>query len=483
MIEKIDNFVDGIITDEAVSDSQMPGTGVRLGINVNFDRRGAIQGRPGMTALNGQIIASKPCLGLHNALFSNSSYNQLLVVLSDGTNNDVYYKNGASWTKTLEDDTKDLKTRFITFLDRVIRVNGTDTAQAWDGNAGAWSQYAGTSAGNLNLDDMDSYKFNLIEGFKLRLYAAGDSNFPDRLYYSSVVTATRYITWTPATDWVDVNPNDGDNLTAIKRFGLNLLIFKSNFLYRYRGIADMDPEPLISVGTHSQESVVSTKVGVFFHHPGSSAIYLYTGGYPNEVSLPISPFLSAVTYANYDDIVGWSDSDHVYFSIGDVTVGGVAFTNIVLRRTLSSEVWAIYSTGSEIKKASSYNSGSVISTVVGDDDGYVLTFNSGTTDNGSPIHYKIITKWYELGALSNTFALRKMAALCDKAQASFLYCQMDETDGRWIPLGELKKYLNIIKKEVVGHRIRFKLTGSSRVEPFIFNGIEILEGLDMGVIE
>jgi len=481
MLTSIKTFVNGLIMEEAVADSEMPETAVRKAINVNFDRMGAVQGRKGMTAINGQVVAAKPCLGMHNALFNTAAYNQLLVVFSDGTNNDVYKKDGASWTKVLEDDTKDLKTRFITFLDRVIRLNGTQTAQAWDGNAGAWSQYSGTSAGDLNLDDIDSYKGTIMESFKLRLYMIGDANKPDRMYFSKIVDTNRYITWAPTKDWVDINPNDGDNLTGLKRFGLNLLIFKKNFLYRYKGIANMDPEPLIPVGTHSNESIVSTKSGVFFHHP--SGIYLYNGGFPQEVSLPISPFINGISYVNYPNIVSWSDSDHVYFSVGDVTVGGVAFTNIVLRRTLSSQVWTIYSMGSEIKKACSYNSGSIIERVVGDDNGYILQWDTGTTDNGSPINYRLMTKWYELGSLSNTFAIRKLAALCDKAQASVISCQVDSEDTKVIPIGQLKKYLNIFEQEIKGHRVRFILSGSSRVEPFIFNGIEILEGLDMGVIE
>ncbi len=481
MLAKINNFLNGIIRESAVSDDLMPEGAVREAINVNFDVRGSIQGRPGMTAINGQIVAGKPCLGIHDCLFSTTAYNKFLVVMSDGTNNDIYYKNGVNWTKTLEDDTKDLKTRFITFLDRVIRVNGTEIAKAWDGNAATWSQWAGTGAGDLNLDDMDSYKCNLIESFKLRVYMAGDSNKPDRLYFSTIVSNDRYITWDPTTDWIDINPNDGDNITAIKRFALDLLIFKKNFLYRYRGIANVDPEPLIPIGTYSNESVVSTKAGVFFFH--NTGVYLYTGSYPQEISLPINDIIQAVSYANYSNVVGWADNDNVYFSIGDITVEGKLIANAVIRYTISSQVWTVYSMGSEIKWAGSYNTGSAITQVVGDDNGYILTFNNGTTDNTAPIYYSMITKWYSIESISNTFVMRKFSSVCDKAQGSKLQCQVDTKENRWETLGELKKFFNIHNKEVTGHRVRFKLSGSSKVEPFIFRGIDILEGMDLGVIE
>jgi hypothetical protein len=465
----------------------MPDTAVTDAKNVHFDTMGKAKLREGVTLLGSQVSNNYSCLGLYDFQASNASNSQLLAVFSDGTNNDVYYNNAGTWTKTLEDDTKGLKTRFTTFLDQVIRVNGTDNATAWAGT-GAWSQNAGTGANDLNLDDMDSNDCNLIESYKARVYMAGDSNFKDRLYYSAVATTDPYITFTPATGFVDINPNDGENITALKRYALDLLILKNNFLYRYRALTGLDPEPIINVGTYSQESVIITKVGAMFHHP--TGIYIYNGKYPQEISRPVADFIDAVPLSYYDDVSAWVDhsGDHAYFSIGDVTVDGISWTNVVLRYTISTEVWTVYSYGTELKRGVVYKTTSAQTTVVGDDDGNIFTLNSGTTDNTAVIPYHMTTKFYELGAVAESFILNKICAVCENAQGIQLAYQLDDenklNNKPWHTLGELKRFLTYFNnKEIKGHRIRFKIYGGSSVSPFAFEGIEFLKLINKGIKE
>ena len=123
----------GVIRDMEVTDYLFPEGAVPEVKNFHFDRKGAITSRAGYTIIGSQISDTYSCLGLYNALFSDSSKNCLLSVFSDGANNDIYKSTGDAWTKTLEDDTKNLKTRFTTFADRVIRVNGTDSMKCFNG--------------------------------------------------------------------------------------------------------------------------------------------------------------------------------------------------------------------------------------------------------------------------------------------------------------------------------------------------------------
>jgi hypothetical protein len=464
------SFLNGRIG--GVSDYLLPDGAVTTAKNVHFDILGKVTLRPGVTLINAQVSDTYPCLGLYYFKSSTAAYSQLLSVFSDGTNNDVYYKNGASWDKTREDDDKDLKTRFTTFLDQVIKVNGTQTAVAWDGN-GAWGQAIGVTANCLNLDDMDAFKGNLIENFKQRVYMAGNATNPSRLFFSWVVSSAPHIEWDPATDYVDINPNDGDKITALKKYALDLIVFKQNFMYRYRGVSGVDPEPLIKLGTYSHESVVEAKNGLYFHHP--SGIYLYNGGYPQEISRPVSDFIDAIPSTYYSTISAWTDPDHVYYSIGDVTVNGVAWTNVVLRYTISSEVWTVYSYASEMRRGTTWDNGTNEVRVVGDDDGNVLTLDSGATDNGTGIQYELVTKFYELGAMTEIKSINTLSAICEKAQSTMLAWQVDDKTA-WNTMGQLRKYVTLFKDQnIKGHRIRFKLFGSSSITAFIFEGLEFLE--------
>lgn len=480
----IRSFPIGRVSTNEVSDILMQEGSVADAKNVHFDTIGKVKGRPGVTLINSQISDTYSCLGLYYFEASDSTKSQLLTVFSDGTNNDVYYKNSTSWTKTLVDDTKALKTRFTTFLDQVIRVNGTDNATAWTGS-GAWSQNAGTSANDLNLDDMDSYDCSLIETFKQRVYMAGNSTSPDRLFFSTIPTSDPYITWNPTDDYVDINPNDGNNITALKRYALDLLIFKTNFIYRYKGISGVDPEPLIKVGTPSQEAVLEAKNGIYFYHANSAAIFKYTGGYPQEISRPVADFLKAIPSTYFTTVNCWTDSDgdHVYYNIGDVTVSGVAWTNVVLRYTISSEAWTVYNYATEMRRGALWNNGTNLVTVAGDDDGNIFTFNSGLKDNATAISMALTTKWHELGRLGQKFVITRLAAISDIAQSFKIEYQIDD-DPAWKQIGQLRKYITFYKdKTIEGRRIRFKIFNNSSIAPFSFEGIELLDWELKGIEE
>ena len=462
----------GVIREAEVDDNLIPDGAVVKAVNVNFDRKGAVQLRPGTTLIAG--TTGNTILGLHNALFSTASNNCILAAVSNGTNNIIYKSTGSSFSSSLTGDTKDLKTRFLTFSDNVIRVNGTDAMKAFTGSA--WT----TTGGVINVDDMASYPTKYLESFRARVYTAGFSTYPDRLYYSSVVASDgATITWTPASDYVDISPNDGENTTGLKRYFDKLLIFKPNHIYRFTSSAT-DPDPLIKVGTRSHESIVEAKGGLYFHH--DSGFYNYNGGQPQEISRPISDFVDAIALSAYDDIAGWKDSDHIYWSVGDLTIGGVSFTNIVLRYTISAEIWTIYSYPTQFVFGSDYNNGTTLYQIVGDEVGNVLKFNDGITDNTTAISYELETKWYELGFVEEQKIIQSLAMLCEKAQGSFISCKVDGQT-QWQPLGQLFKWMTIIDREINCHRIKFKLSGMSTKEAFIFRGIDVLEGLNRGMLE
>jgi len=464
----------GVVRNSEVDDFLTPDGAVSEAVNVHFDRKGAVTLRPGYAIIGSQISDGYPCLGLYNALFSDTSKNCLLSVFSDGTNNDIYKSTGGAWSKSLENDTKDLKTRFVTFADNVVRVNGTDAVKSFDGSS--WA----TSGNPINPDDAPVGKF--IEVFKSKLYISGISANPDRLTYSETIDSSGNLAWDNANNYVDINPNDGENTTALKRFSLELLNFKPNYIYRFK-TSGTDPDPLIKIGTRSQESIVEGKQGLYFHH--DTGFYRYGGGAPEEISRRISDITSAIPLSYYDDVSSWKDNDHIFFSTGDLTIEGESWTNTVQRYTESSKVWTTYSFADEARWGSSYNNGTSILQVIGDDDGNVYTWNSGTTDNGTTIKYRMITQWYEPGVIFHRKVLMHLNTICVKAQRAELFYQVDDwSTHKWEKIGTITEYLNYFKDlDIKHHRIKFKLTGISSTEAFIFQGIILAKLLAEGDIE
>ena len=475
----------GVIRRVEVEDHLTPDGSVVEAMNVSFDRKGAVSVRPGLARLGTSIQAGYLIFGLHNV--QNGS---AIAAISQASSMRVYTFNGGStWSSNLTSGTASAKVRFVNFADAVtainwgVATNGYSSMQVWSGDtdAATWT----TSGNPINPQNIWSNSVfpQFGEVYKSRMYLSGDSTNPDRLFFSSVITSAGNITWAPAADFVDINPNDGENITGIKRYSLELLIFKPNYIYRFRTSA-LDPDPLIKIGTRSHESIVEGKRGLYFHH--DTGFYRYTGGYPEEISRAISDFVDAIPYSHLDDVISWNDPDHIYWSLGDLTIsettGDVTWSNVVVRYTESSDVWTVYSYPVEIRRGIAYNSGSGLSRIVGTDNGVVATHNSGTIDLNEPIKYRLVTRWYEGEGIAFKKVINQLIALCEKAQDMRLMYQVDEEKEPWRDLGQLTKFINVFDLlNIKFRRVRFKVTGVTSLEAPIFLGIEITKGVNEGI--
>lgn len=469
----------GVIREAEVDSNIIPDGAVSDVMNFSFDRKGVAILRPGTVNLGSTISAGNPCLGIFNA--------QSKTIIAGFLTSVYNYSDSNTWDAGLTGLVSGKKSRYVDFAGRTIFINGTaDSMRVWNGSNSAGWVSTGNPINPQNLyNNGAQVQPQFVEVYKSRVYVAGDSTNPDRLLFSSVISSAGNITWTPTTDFVDINPSDGENITGLKRYSLELLVFKPNYIYRFR-TSGSDPDPLIKIGTRSQESVIEGKKGLYFHH--DSGFYKYTGGYPVEISRPISDFTSNITYANYSNVSSWKDSDHIYWFVGDVTINdpvleNQTWKNVVLRYTESSEVWTIYSYPFAIKVGTTFNNGSALTQVVGMDNGAVATFNSGASDLGEPIKYRVVTNWYQWEGLSTLKMIQSIVAICEKAQGSLLMYRTDD-EMVWHDLGQLRKFINyFMPLSIKFHRIQFKLTGVSSVEALIFKGLEIPQVLNEGIVK
>jgi len=461
----------GLICFGAVAENAYPMDAVLESLNFNFDTIGKMTLRKGSPQLGNTMVASD-ILGLFNFRDSGAgSNNQLLAV--NGTT--VYYLVGGTWTSK-RTVTTGLKSRFSTFVDFVFMVNGTDATAIWDGNP----SNSFITTGNAASAPIGKF----IENYRARMWIAGNSTYPDRVYYSSVPSSvtTPVITWdTNVTtgQWIDISPSDGENITALHRTKGSLLVFKNNHLYRIYSINQTDPDPQFNVGTYSQESVVETKNGVYFHHP--TGFYRYDGNV-TEISRPIIDIVRAITLANYSKVSGYveADGDHVCWSVGNCTVNGVDYTNLVVRYTISSQVWTHYSYPSQFLVGTSYNNGSNIVTVVGDNAGQIFTTESGLTDNGSEIMYSIIHPLDDIdGSHATLKIINKMFFMHSGMTGTNINYQTPEDI-----LNDFRKSVGQMKSSETGfsnlalrgRKIRIKLSGSSKGQPISYEGFQWVSG-------
>ncbi len=465
----------GVIMPGVIDEALMPSGAVSDVLNMHFDKIGAATLRKGVTIKGSQISATDNILGIHQFLDEGAGTDNQLIVVVDTV---AYYLSGSTWTSHRTGLTADKKARFTNFIDSVFMVNGVDAMNTWDGaTANAFSTTNAVSAPAASF----------IDNFRSRVWAANTAANPSRVTYSSVAASDGTVLWTGSdSSFIDISPGDGEDIAGVMKFARALYVFKNNFTYRIYSINETEPDPQIFVGTYSQESIELAKNGMYWHH--SSGIYRIRRGesQPTEISKPINDIIKNISRSFYDNVNSWHDEDHVSFSIGDITIGDKTINNCVIRFTISTEVWTIFSHSMEIRVGATYDDSSNIVQIVGDTDGNVYTYNNGNTDNGTDISYKLEMGPYTLtGLRAETKTIRKMAALHKEAQGAKVGWRADDmTENDIESIGQLDSEQTIFETlDIKGHKILFNITGSSSGEPFEFQGFEILEWLNEGVIE
>ena len=432
-------------------------------LNYSLDTVGALTKRNGFSTYADQSVAGKTINGMYQyTKISNSAKNtQLIVNNADASNSTIYYNNAGTWTNSKTGLTKDKKTRFATFLDYVFYVNGADVmGSSTDPLTPTW----GTT--NCAATITPTY----IAVFSDRVYAAnGASSNYSRLWFSSLPSGT--ISWTTASDYVDINPDDGDEITGLENNGNRLLIFKNRSLYRW-SYGQVEPDRLIGAGTSSQESVKTNfDLGItFFSNP--RGVYAYTGGRPKNISRKIQKYVDAVS--DWTNVFAEVDDDHYYLAVGDITVEGRTFTNAMFVYTISLDAWVIYTTSEAVKFMGRFIATAPVEKIYfGNDDGDTFLWNNGTNDNSSAINGEILTKEYLL-ALPHQTIVKDITTLSEQRVNALVRYQFDRT-GDWHSLNDItSRFCRLIFKTLgKANSIRLRITDNSKntsiIEGFNFH--------------
>lgn len=478
--ETLENFkipypTEGVIRSAQLDDTICPEDSVQLAINMNFDRIGASQTRPGIdtyaTALSGSVTS-------FGTLNINGGNKRLFGQVAK----DISVWDGSSWTSVRTTSVETIA-RFSQFLNRTWMVNGNGGDAPQTSNGGAFS---GTDV------PATFPAADFIEaGYDGRVWVADSAN--DILYYTDIVQSTDGITYvTPLTFDITTNfiskfsPQDGESITGLFRVPKALLLFKQNHIYRVYSTTNVDPYPAYNVGTYSQESIVQGKDGVYFHH--SSGFYKFTyDSQPTEISRRITDIVKAIPRANYPNIKGIYDGqDAIKWSCGPLTFEGVTYANCQVRYTISTQVWTIYDFADVAPTALTlYDDGTTIEQIVGTSAGLVGKLDSGKTDFGEAIRYELIDRWRSFTEMfSHSKKMGGIAIPSENGGGALVQYQVEKTQpNKWKDIGTLKGFAGLIPNTEINdfNQMRFRIRGNSSGVPIIFKGIEILKLSDEGL--
>lgn len=463
---KIPYPTEGMIRSAQLNDTVTPENSVQLSLNINFDRVGAWQTRPGAQTLYATRTGSIVSFGTLNIQGG-------VKKLFSQVGMDVSVWTGTVWS-TVRTLTTTNKARFSQWLNRTYMVDGVDALQCSSGSTFT------AEAGFVPATVMPVGHF-VQAGFDGRIWIGNKDT--DALYFSDIVQfvppSTYSITYT-ATNFIQtLSSQDGESMTGLFRVPRALLVFKQNHIYRVYNSENIDPYPAYNVGTFSQESIVQAKDGLYFHH--SSGFYKFNyDGQPTEISKRVIDFIKAIPRANYDDVVGIYDGyDAVKWSVGAVTVGGVSYTNLQMRYTISTQIWTVYDfPHNDITALINFDDGSSIYQVVGTGQGRVGQLDSGNDDFGEPIIYDFIDRWR---SFTEMYAMAKsisgLMVSSENGGGALLQFQSDKAGVNvWEDVDVLDEEYNSLFPNASTDDfsiIRFRIQGTTKGTSIVFCGIEI----------
>jgi hypothetical protein len=429
------NVAEGIVQKV---DSALVQNSVYMAVNMLFHKYlGRAVLRNGIVKLGSNLTGS--CKGLYQFILT-SGTKKLLAVFDSK----IYSLETATWTNRTA-MTGDV--RFVTFLDTVAAVNGTDCKTSADGTT--WV----TTGGNLDVDNMPAGKY--IVEWKDKVYIAGVSTEPDRLYFSSVPTDGA-ISWTDDTaGYIDIEPEEGAGpIVGITKVPGYLLMFKERSIKRWNGQSTF-PESLINIGTTSQEAVVLGRESVFFWN--QRGVYETNGGYPKKISRRIQDIVDAVS-ASYA-VSGWSDKDRVYFSIGDITIDGFEYKNCVIMYDIDMQIWTLLSFPKNFVRITEYVT-TKNELIAGDSTGNTWTLFSGTGDDGADINWMLQYQEQEIDHRSRIKELSRFVVFTEKINNATLSIRSEDNDFQ--PIGKINKKVEVIKNDIRGRYFNPKISGTGQ---------------------
>ena len=465
---------------QSISSATAPENSVKLALNMNSDIiHGELISRKGSTLVGTQIVDNATVLGLHNYRGTVAgTTDKLFAVVSDGVHSDIY--DVVAGTKSLEDDTKDLKTRFLTYLDSCLRLNGTDFPAAYNGTT--WIVLGGV----FDLAAIPTGSKYAIE-FKDRICVAGRLDSPDRVDLSSIAdSTTRTVNWTidgtesGAKFFVSEQEDGGGGITGLAKAPGYLMIFKKRTLKRYDGTSAY-PEDLVNQGAPSQEAIAMAKGMVFWVNENDA--WMSTGGDPKAIgSFMVRDIIKSIVATNLVNVSAGTDEEHVFWSIPSCTINGETYTNVVLKYNILMNTWDIHQYPTLITRfCKTVDTDNATYITYGNNDGQVLVLNSGNTDNGTGITFSVETQDWDFGFRLFQKGINRFGIVTEglpKSSEASVMWRNTHNPGDWKSLGTIKKDVQDFSGiDLRGNFYNFKVTETVTSGQATFIGFEFPEGI------
>ena len=238
-----------------------------------------------------------------------------------------------------------------------------------------------------------------------RLFVAGDSANPSRLYYSGAGTQLDDFSTAYAGGWVDVAKNDGDSISAIYFYQNVVIIWKHRSIWKFSFTSTGLPQlELITneIGCESFRTVRIVDNDIWFVGKKDGRVVIYSLGnvqnYFNALrTVERSLKISAGSYLDAANLAQIGNSCAYYFRnlyILCLAHGSSTTNDRAYVYDSRFGAWVGYWTGINANAFFTYTDASENEELYycSDTTGYVVQMFTGTDDNGTAITWQICTK-------------------------------------------------------------------------------------------
>lgn len=399
-----------------------------------------------------QIQSGKKILGLFN-FRQDAATEKMMATVDDSSSDDtqLFYKTSAgAWTEITAAETAwanvaGANVEMEAFIGYCFIVGHS----AVDGFLPVGSVTGTTFSTSTNVTSMPQAKF--IKRFNGQIYIANcrysSVDYPFRVYNSSFVSAAA-ITWTPATDFLDVSYSDV--ITGLETMWGALITFTEYQTYFY----DLSSwKPRWEQGCSSHRTIKKHKSYLIWCD--FDGVQISTGGQPQMISGEIDSLYKAGNPRNYfAEKIGES----YYLYLGNITVGDVNYSNLMAIFDIGKSIWWVRELAQEMTSFAGFNNAGLIRLHMGTANGQVMNkgqYSDSTllkTDNGTAISASFELAPFHLNNLDKIKKLKAIICYADRPGGIHMYARVINDNSRitskYEPIGELKKFIETFDVDI-----------------------------------
>lgn len=454
------------------------------GVNNSY-KDGIIIKDLGYEKIGTTLEAGKIVTGLHHFVQSSAS-NKVLATINNtaGTNLTLQYNNAGTWTAinvgATYDTFEDAKTEMEDFIGYCFIVGYDSTDSVFLPVA---SLTGTTFSTTTNVTSMPQAKY--VKRYRDRLYIANcyysAVAYPYRVYFSSVPTAGA-ITWTPATDYIDVDFSE--EITGIYSVWDKLIIFTASKAYYYDQSVKKD---FLAKGCVNGRTIQAYNRYLIWADKDNVYITTSIGDIPNAVGNAIQQLIRNATPSVFNSCL-IDDEYSIY--LGDTSANGINYSKCVATfnfRTLSWRWRSFYDTVSVMAKYSYLGKDYILFGTTG---GMVMRkgkFTDSTllySDATAPIVSEWQTLANDLGNPTSKKTVYRISTYSEVPNGMHIRMRMiknnNEKENTFIDLGEVTQIVqdfdlaNVMADKLEGNFIQFDGSEMSTKPGFSMNGISVL---------